>query len=174
MLLRGRPCPTVGSHMSRRSLKCRGQAVNTKITGTWQKDMSRSTSMDAVANLVGLSGLVKEGIKLIRGCEIAVDGSTFRMGVFSVVPIVKINESYPLDGKEASNMRRDLRFGTCRGALALRDDGTPLLRLRWDEPYRGEGLDEFRLVGQDELHVVSSVTVGGRTVSYTSVHTRKA
>lgn len=46
--------------------------------------------MDDVADLVGLSGLVREGIKLIRGCELSVNGSTFTMGVFSVLPIVKV------------------------------------------------------------------------------------
>ncbi|KAG2441569.1 hypothetical protein HXX76_003190 [Chlamydomonas incerta] len=133
--------------------------------------------MDQVADLVGLSGLVREGIKLLRGCELTVDGSSFRMGVFSAVPMVKITENYPLSGAEASNMRRDLRFGSCRGSLAVSPEGMPQLRMRWEEPYRGEGLDEFALVpgpgGREELHVTSSVTVGGRTVSYTSVHTRR-
>ncbi|KXZ46397.1 hypothetical protein GPECTOR_44g72 [Gonium pectorale] len=129
--------------------------------------------MDAVADLVGLTGLVREGIKLIRGCEVAVDGTSFRMGVFSVLPLIKINETYPLDGAEASNLRRDLRLGACRGALVVGDQGLPVLSLRWEQPYAGEGRDEFLLVGPDELHVVSSVTVNGRTVSYTSVHTRR-
>lgn len=48
-----------------------------------------------------------------------------------------------------------------------------MLRLRWDGPYAGSGVDTFSLVGDNELHVTSSVTVGGRTVSYTSVHTRR-
>ncbi|PNH08247.1 hypothetical protein TSOC_005249 [Tetrabaena socialis] len=62
---------------------------------------------------------------------------------------------------------------SCRGTVSVRPDGLPVLRLRWDGPYAGEGVDEFVLVGRDEMHVVSTVTVGGRTVSYTSVHTRK-
>ncbi|KAG2451990.1 hypothetical protein HYH02_003761 [Chlamydomonas schloesseri] len=135
--------------------------------------------MDQVADLVGLSGLVREGIKLLRGCELSVDGSSFRMGVFSAVPMVKITENYPLSGVEAANMRRDLRFGSCRGSLSVTPEGMPQLRMRWEEPYRGEGLDVFVLVppaapgGREELHVTSSVTVGDRTVSYTSVHTRR-
>lgn len=46
--------------------------------------------MDEVADLVGLSGLVREGIKLVRGCEIAIEGSSLRMGVFSAIPLIKV------------------------------------------------------------------------------------
>ena len=67
--------------------------------------------------------------------------------------------------------------GSCRGSLSVTPEGLPQLRMRWEEPYRGEGVDVFALVpgagGREELHVTSSVTVGGRTVSYTSVHTRR-
>ncbi|GLI69439.1 hypothetical protein VaNZ11_014051, partial [Volvox africanus] len=150
------------------------QAIDPRVIGIWQKDMKRSSSMDAVADLVALSGLVRKGIQLVRGCEVAVDKSSFRMAVYSVLPIVKINEYYPLDASEALNMRRDLRLGKARGWLELTTEGMPRLHLRWDAPYAGEGLDEFHLVGSDELHVVSTITSSGKVVSYTSVHTRKA
>ncbi|EFJ46754.1 hypothetical protein VOLCADRAFT_105421 [Volvox carteri f. nagariensis] len=172
-----------------------GLALDSRVFGVWQKDLARSDSMDAASDLIGLSGFAREGIKLLRGCELSiVNSASFRMAVVSVVPGVKdlnigtgseggrvgaedpypINETYPLDGSEASNMRRDLRFGKARGALELTEEGLPRLRLRWENPFAGEGLDEFQLVGQDELHVISTITVNGRTVSYTSVHTRKA
>lgn len=73
----------------RGALRC-SALLDPRLAGTWDKDMSRSTSMDDVADLVGLSGLVREGIKLIRGCELSVNGGTFTMGVFSVLPIVKV------------------------------------------------------------------------------------
>ncbi|GIL91864.1 hypothetical protein Vretimale_18087 [Volvox reticuliferus] len=150
------------------------QAIDPRVIGTWQKDMKRSTPMDAAADLIALSGLVREGIKLVRGCEVAVDESSLRMAVYSALPLFKINEYYPLDGAEAPNMRRDLRLGKFLGRLELTTEGMPRLHLRWDAPYAGEGLDEFHLVGPHELHIVSMVTANGQTVSYTSVFTRKA
>jgi hypothetical protein len=49
---------------------------------------------------------------------------------------------------------------------------TLTIQLTWPEPYGGVGLDTWRLVGPDELHVTSSITVKGQTVQWRQVYKR--
>ena len=48
-----------------------------------------------------------------------------------------------------------------------------VLNLNWNEPYGGTGTDEFVMPSQDELHVTSTIVVGGETAKYTQVYHRK-
>jgi hypothetical protein len=46
------------------------------------------------------------------------------------------------------------------------------LSLEWDEPHAGQGVDEFKLVRANELHVTSTLLCKGQTVRYTQVYAR--
>ena len=48
------------------------------------------------------------------------------------------------------------------------------LSLVWDDPNGGRGFDEFRLMSESELHVVSHIEVDGQTAGYTIVYRRKS
>lgn len=50
------------------------------------QDLEASDSADAACTLVGLNGLKRMGVELVRGMEISLPGNTaFEMGVFSAV-----------------------------------------------------------------------------------------
>ena len=48
------------------------------------QDKQASDSMDFAIKLMGLSGLMRQAIKLIKGIKLTQEGNTFTMGVFSV------------------------------------------------------------------------------------------
>jgi hypothetical protein len=48
-----------------------------------------------------------------------------------------------------------------------------VIDLEWEDPYGGVGVDEWTMPSQDELHVVSAITIGGKTTRYRQVYNRK-
>ena len=87
-------------------------AVN--FSGRWQKDRARSSSMSAAMDVMRLGGVMRQAVKLVRGCDIAQTGETFTMDVTSVIGWFKVREVYRLDGSVANLRRRDWRGGELR------------------------------------------------------------
>ena len=48
-----------------------------------------------------------------------------------------------------------------------------LIQLEWEDPYGGVGVDEWTMPSQDELHVTSTITIGGKSSKYRQVYKRK-
>jgi len=85
--------------------------LTVNFSGTWLKDKDASDPMDEAISLAGLSGLMKQAIKLIKGIEVKQEDEKFQFGLFSVISWFKITEAYTLDGQSSKHMRRDLRSG---------------------------------------------------------------
>ena len=47
------------------------------------------------------------------------------------------------------------------------------LALTWGEPLGGTGTEVFHLVDATTLHVCSTISVKGQTVSYTNIHRKQ-
>lgn len=45
--------------------------------------------------------------------------------------------------------------------------------VRWEEPLAGHGLEVFKLVGPDELHVISEMYVSQDSVRYRSIYHKR-
>ncbi|KAF6266122.1 hypothetical protein COO60DRAFT_644181 [Scenedesmus sp. NREL 46B-D3] len=143
------------------------------FSGTWLKDREASDSMADAITLMGLSGLMRQAIKLIKGITVTQDDASFSMAVFSVLSWFKVSETYSLDGTSSSCRRRDFRRGGHKGRVAVPSPDKLQLHLQWDDPYGGTGLDEFTMPSADVLHVQSTVSVNGKTCSYRQVYNRK-
>jgi hypothetical protein len=50
----------------------------------FSQDKQASDSMDYAIKLMGLSGLMRQAIKLLKGIKLTQEGNTFTMAVFSV------------------------------------------------------------------------------------------
>ncbi|KAI8469874.1 MAG: hypothetical protein J3K34DRAFT_269105 [Monoraphidium minutum] len=148
------------------------------FTGTWTKDKARSDPMDEAIQLMALSGLMRQAIKLIRGVQIQQDSDKFVFSVLSVFTWFKVTETYPLSGEPVRCRRRDFRGGGHEGRVEVPSPDKLRLVLKWKDPHGGTGEDVFSMPSPDEL-VVDQVTrakgAGGeeREVRYRSVYTRK-
>lgn len=135
-----------------------------------------------------LNGLVRMAVKLVRGCEIKllpppssinsnnmVTEGEFQLDVFSAIKWFKVRERYQLDGRIGRFKRRDLRGGKHEGRVEVLEDGALRLHLKWDEPHGGVGTDTFRLVSDDEMHVMSELRKEGSNtkISYNTIYRRK-
>ncbi|KAK9915727.1 hypothetical protein WJX75_003301 [Coccomyxa subellipsoidea] len=144
------------------------------LNGIWIKDKAASDSMDPAMDLMGLNGLIRKAINLVRGVEIAITDDTFEMAIISVIPWFKVREKYPLTSEERQHRRRDLRRGGARGRVRMNPDGALRLDLAWPEPHGGTGYDLFYVLDDvNTLHVDSVITVGGRTATYNVVYRRR-
>lgn len=115
-----------GKHSSRRTTTTRARAgggfappkLTTDFSGRWHKDAARSSPMTDALRVMAIGGVVRQAIKLVRGCEIKQTPDMFEMAVTSALPWFKVTERYPLDGAEIKLRRRDLRGGElCRCLL---------------------------------------------------------
>lgn len=143
------------------------------MTGTWVKDSKASDSMAEAIQLAQLNRLTRTAVKLIKGVQILQTDQDFEFAVFSVIGWFKVKETYPMNGSPHQEKRRDLRKGKHTGWIHCVEGGHVKLSLIWDEPYGGRGFDEFRLMSENELRVVSQIEVGGKTAGYTIVYRRK-
>eukprot|EP00879_Flechtneria_rotunda_P003425 GHRR01003653.1.p1 GENE.GHRR01003653.1~~GHRR01003653.1.p1 ORF type:complete len:203 (+),score=55.18 GHRR01003653.1:301-909(+) len=147
--------------------------LKVNFAGTWIKDKAASDSMSEAIGLMGLGGLMRQAIKLIKGVKITQDNINFTMAVFSVFSWFKVSESYPLDGATRVCRRRDFRKGGHRGYVKPIGFNKLQLHLQWDDPHGGVGTDVFSMPKPDVLHIDSSITVRGKTCKYRSVYNRK-
>ena len=134
-------------------------------------------------------------VKLVRGCEIKLIPShaataapssdspaaskssveVFQLDVFSAIKWFKVREKYELSGRPGMFKRRDLRGGKHEGRVEVLEDGSLRLHLEWKEPYGGRGTDTFRMVSDDEMHVLSELRMEGSEskLAYNTVYRRK-
>lgn len=131
--------------------------------------------MGPVCDLVHMNFLTKRAVNLINGCHIEISPTHFTLIVTSVIPWFKITESYPLDGSEVEQRRRDLRGGGARGAVRVGGGGGVLdVRIRWEAPYPGTESCVFSLVGGNKLVAKTKMRLNnGGTASYTQVYYRE-
>lgn len=54
------------------------------------QDKAASDSMDPAMDLMGLNGLIRKAINLVRGVEIAITDDMFEMAVISIIPWFKV------------------------------------------------------------------------------------
>jgi hypothetical protein len=62
------------------------------------QDKDASDSMSDAITLMGLSGLMRQAIKLIKGITLTQDDTSFSMAVFSVLSWFKVSERHSLSG----------------------------------------------------------------------------
>lgn len=149
------------------------RAPNVGLAGVWIKVHSRSQPMEPAMDLLKLNGLTRTAVKLVRGVEIKLQGSTFEMAVFSVISWFRVVEKYDLSGALSTWNRRDLRRGRHQGRVEILEDGNLELHLAWPEPFAGVGKDRFCLVDSESLLVTSRITVGDTTVEHDTYYERK-
>ncbi|KAG1673095.1 hypothetical protein FOA52_013165 [Chlamydomonas sp. UWO 241] len=89
------------------------------LTGTWIKDRKASQSMESVLQLMGLHGIVRKAVSLLRGVHIRHDDQSIALDVFSVLGWFKMTERYDLSGAPGSFRRRDLRRGQHIGRVQM-------------------------------------------------------
>lgn len=139
----------------------------------WVKVPAACEDMTPALHLMKINGLIRTAIKLVKGIQLKVmEDHSLELAYVSVVTWFKIRERYPLDGKESYCRRRDMRRGDHCGRLRLSPRGNPLIVYSWEEPHKGCGTDELILVGDKELHVVTTLEVGGQQLVNTQVYRR--
>jgi len=143
------------------------------LTGTWVKDGQASDSMEEAVRVMQLKPLMRTAIRLVKGLEINQTADRFDLAVFSIISWFKVRESYPMNGEESQEKRRDMRKGKHRGRLVVQKDGCIRLQLTWDDPLGGSGHEVFRLASPTELHAHSHLSVNGRIVKYVTVYRKK-
>ena len=158
-------------------------ALNPLLSGVWVKSANRSSPLDPVCDLMKLGGLIRLAVRLVRGVEVRVVASSsassscpeIELAVFSAIPWFTVRERYALDGKRCSSWkRRDLRRGKHVGRAEAMACGGARLTLEWGEPHAGRGVDEFTLMGRDEMRVDSTIKlVDGKEGSFHAVYYRR-
>lgn len=148
-------------------------STDAAFTGTWTKDAAASDSLDAALDFLGVGGLPRAAISLVRGIELRVTRDVFEMAAFSPIPLLKVKERYSLAGTPATHRRRDLRGGGATGCTTRtpRSGGFRSV-LTWGAPVAGECVDTYAVAG-DVLTVTSTVRVEAGTVTYRTVYRRK-
>lgn len=165
----------------------RAAAASSRFDGTWYRDAAASDSMDRALDVMAIHGIVRKAISLVKGLVLKVDvgagggssngggGGLFTLQVFSVIPILKITERYPLTGAPVQHRRRDLRPGKAAGSTEVIDGGKKLrTTLIWEGAKPGSGTDTYEVSEDGRTLTVSSfLRVEGQTASYRVVY-RKA
>ncbi|KAK9816511.1 hypothetical protein WJX72_001335 [[Myrmecia] bisecta] len=79
-------------------------------------------------------------------------------------------ERYPLTGEGRCFKRQDMRKGHHVGRLLKTAHGELCLEYTWSNPSGGRGLDIFRPVDGELLHVETRLWIDGKSVEYTQVY----
>ena len=162
-------------------------AARSRFDGTWYRDAQASDSMERALDVMAIRGIVRKAIALVKGLVLKVDGGNengvsgppsaglFTLQVFSVIPILRITERYPLTGAPVEHRRRDLRSGKAAGSTELLEGGRRLrTTLVWEGTKPGSGTDTYEVSEDGRTLTVSSfLKVGGESASYRVVY-RKA
>lgn len=179
------------------------------LSGCWIKDKKASGNMDKVLQAMGMRGLMRQAVRLLKGMNIKHSDDAFTIEVFSHIGWFKMTEEYSMCGEPALHRRRDMRKGRHTGSvravaaaaapstspsdlartsagsnssflrqLSLSPSPNPqpsllVMDLAWDEPFAGTGMDVYELVDPDQLHLHSTMKIGGEEVTCSSVFRRK-
>lgn len=131
----------------------------TELTGTWDKDVAASESMESAINAMRLNPIIRKGASLVRGIKINVTGEDFYMAVFSAIPWFKVVERYPLSGEQRKFKRRDFRRGSHVGWCEVQSGGAVAVSVKWGAPIGGSGIDTFRVASPGVMHVDTVMTI---------------
>eukprot|EP01026_Neomeris_dumetosa_P083186 TRINITY_DN961_c0_g2_i1.p2 TRINITY_DN961_c0_g2~~TRINITY_DN961_c0_g2_i1.p2 ORF type:complete len:308 (-),score=38.65 TRINITY_DN961_c0_g2_i1:219-1142(-) len=148
------------------------QLLREKFSGIWIKDRERSDSMEKAMDIMGMRGIVRAAVGLIRGVEVKYSKDEFVFSVFSYIMWFKITERYPLNGDICRYNRRDLRSGQHTGYVEEKGQKV-MCRVVWSDPFGGSNTDVWSCPNDDELHVESSLNVAGQSVSFTTVYKKQ-
>lgn len=66
-----------------------------------------------------------------------------------------------------------LRAGKATGNVSVTPSGTIQLQYNWQDPYSGQGTDEFSIDAEGRLVLHTVAVVGSEAVSYRQVYVRK-
>ncbi|EIE19731.1 hypothetical protein COCSUDRAFT_48843 [Coccomyxa subellipsoidea C-169] len=144
------------------------------LSGVWIKDTDASdlASYERALDMMGLNGLQKTtALRLIEGLEIQTQGSTVTVQFLTVVPFFKVTEEFSTM-KETTMSRRDLRSGQQIAKAAFTPEGLKI-NIKWSAPYACTVDDLYQLQSPTTLHVVSKVSIGGRTETTLQVYHRR-
>ena len=96
--------------------------------------------------------------------EVTIGSGSDGWSVASSASFISLKELYPRDGRPASQMRRDLRSGSCSGTLAAVERGGNLL-LTWKGELAGSQDEVFTLEdgGVTLKRVVTLTLENGKT-----------
>ena len=67
--------------------------------------------MTDALRVMHIGGLLRQAIKLVRGCNITQTDDEFVMDITSVIGWFKVRERFKLNGEVSTNRRRDWRGG---------------------------------------------------------------
>jgi len=148
------------------------------LAGKWKKDYQRSDSVQPSLELFHAPWVIKKAAPFASGLEIVKTPTQFRTLVSASV--IKLKESYPLDGSKVYVKRRDMRAGKHVGRVELVEiegEEAVVLDCQWSPPLPGKCREIYRLEpgsGGNVLLVESILTclVTYQQVRYTSVYCR--
>lgn len=148
------------------------------LAGKWKKDYRRSDSVQPSLELFQAPWVIKKAAPFASGLEIIKTPTQFRTLVSASV--IKLKESYPLDGSKVYVKRRDMRAGKHLGRVELveiQGEEAVVLDCRWSPPLPGKCTEIYRLEpgSSGNVLLVESILTRLDTyqqVRYTSVYTR--
>ncbi|GBF99971.1 hypothetical protein Rsub_12664 [Raphidocelis subcapitata] len=169
--------PTLGAQGGAAAAAAPTAAGDAKLevdfSGRWIKDGQRSTPMTDALRVMQIGGIMRQAIKLVRGCNISQTDDEFVMDITSVIGWFKVRETYKLNGEVSSNRRRDFRRGGARGVARAAARDKLELKLEFDDPNGGVNVDEFTMPAPDELHIKTLLTTtAGEATEFTQVYRR--
>lgn len=86
----------------------------------------------------------------------------------------QITEKYPLSGEEVVQKRRDMRGGKHLGKAKWSSGSKEIqLDFRFEGEIAGTGRDTFKLISDEELHVVSTLETSDGKNTMTKIYKRK-
>ncbi len=119
-----------------------------------------------------LNSLQKQAaLMLFEGVHITQDTHSFSVKFLTVVPFFKVTEEFHFH-QEAHMARRDLK----RGQQTATTTACPeqiVVDITWGPPNAGHVREVYSCPESDMLHLLSSVTVGGRQAQTLQVYRRQ-
>ena len=123
-------------------------------------------------DLMQLNTLQKHAaLRLFEGVEISQDACGFSARFLTVVPFFKVTEAFSF-GHDTAMGRRDLKAGQ-QVAHASATLERVEVSITWPNPNAGSVLEVYTCPEPDVLHLLSRVTVGGRTAETLQVYRRQ-
>jgi hypothetical protein len=122
-------------------------AASAKMAGRWRKEGSRCPDEIPLFDAMEMSWMFRQAATLLN--ELTISSGADGWSVASSASFISLKETYPRDGRAASQMRRDLRSGTCEGSLEAVEGGVHLV-LSWRGELAGSQDEVFTLEASGE------------------------